>query len=299
MSKGAVYIVTQDRRYLDLLLISASSLRRAMPDLPITLFSQFPVYSSIFEKVVTVEPSSDGFYDKTRCIRESPYEHTMVIDADTYVIEGVPELFPILDHFDCAANHEEYLNTDWLNHYPRTDIPASFPELNTGVLMLKRSVKMDGVLDDWSNLYKAYLDEGVGRKINDQPFFRVALYRGEARAATLTREYNCKFRGQGYLNGPVKIIHGHVNFIADISFLERAAEVLNRSTRPRVYIAGEVFEQKLVGRFADRRRAHKVGSFPLRPGSELLAEAKELHKIIKERGLKNTVKRTIVGKWSA
>jgi len=279
-------------------MLSAKSLRRTMPDLPITLFSQFAVENSIFERVVRVEPTSDGFYDKTRWIQESPYERTMVIDADTYVVDAVPELFPLLDHFDCAANHEEYLNTDWLSHYPRTDIPASFPELNTGVLMLKRSERMDRVLEDWGNLYKAYLDEGAGRKINDQPFFRVALYRGEARVATLTREYNCKFRGQGYLNGPVKIIHGHVNFRADVNFLERAAAVLNRSTRPRVYIAGEVFEQKLVGRFTDRRKAHKVGTFALRPESELMAEAKQLQKIVKERGLKNTVKRTIVGKWS-
>jgi len=299
MSKGAIYIVTQDPRYVDLLLISAASLRQAMPDLPITLFSQFPVDSSLFERVVTIEPTSDGFYDKTRWIRESPYERTMVIDADTYVIESVPELFFLLDRFECAANHEEYVNTDWLNHYPRTDIPASFPELNTGILMLKRSEKMERVLEDWGNLYKAYLDEGTGRKINDQPFFRVALYRGEARVATLTREYNCKFRGQGYLNGPVKIIHGHVNFKADIGFLTEAATILNRSTRPRVYIAGQVFEQKLVGRFTDRRKAHKVGSFPLSPESELMAEAKQLRKIIKERGFKNSVKRTMMRKWSA
>jgi hypothetical protein len=264
-----------------------------MPDLPITLFSEFPVESPLFERVIRVDPTADGFYDKTRWIRESPYECTMVIDADTFVIEGVPELFTLLDRFDCAATHEEYVNTDWLNHYPRTDIPSSFPEFNTGVLMLKRSEKMDHVLQEWGNLYQAYLGEGVGRRINDQPFFRVAIYRGEARIATLPREYNCKFRGQGYLNGPVKIIHGHVHFKLESSFSKKAVTVLNRSTRPRVYIAGEVYEQKLVGRLADRRKASKVGSFPLLPESGLVAEVRQLRKIIEERGLKYTLARAL------
>lgn len=293
MSQGAVYIVTQDARYLNLLLVSANSLRRAMPDLPITLFSQFPVDSPLFEKVIHVQPSSDGFYDKVRCICESPYDRTMMIDADTYVIDGVPELFTLLDHFDCACTHEEYVNTDWLNHYPRTDVPSCFPELNTGVLMLKRSEKMDRVLADWAKLYAAYLAEGPDRKINDQPFFRVAVYRGDIRVATLPREYNCKFRGQGYLNGSVKILHGHMYYKLEGKFLQRAVSTLNRSTRPRVYIAGKVYEQELVGRLADVRRATKVGRFPTLPESRLSAEAKQLRKIIKQRGLGPTLKRAL------
>jgi hypothetical protein len=217
----------------------------------------------------------------------------MVIDADTYMIEGVPELFTVLDHFDCAATHEEYVNTDWLNHYPRTDVPACFPELNTGVLMLKKSEKMDRVLKDWERLYKAYLDEGPDRKINDQPFFRVAVYRGDVRVATLPREYNCKFRGQGYLNGRVKILHGHMYYKLEGRFLNEAIATLNRSTRPRVYIAGKVYEQALVGRLADVRRASQVGRFPTLPESRLSAEAKQLRKIIKQRGLGPTLKRAL------
>jgi hypothetical protein len=66
---------------------------------------------------------------------------------------------------------------------------------------------MDGVLKDWSALYKSFLDAHPGQKINDQPFFRAVVYGSSARAATLTCEYNCKFRGQGYLNGRVKILY--------------------------------------------------------------------------------------------
>ena len=289
MSNGAVYIITQDQRYVDLLLTSAASLKAAMPDLPITLFSQFPVESAHFEKVIRVQPSKDGFYDKTKLIRESPYDRTLFVDADIYVIESFPELFPLLDHFDCAATHEEYLNTDWHNRYPRTDIPASFPEFNTGILLLRRSIQMDRVLDNWCDLYRKFLEENPDQPINDQPFFRAAIYYSQARVATLTREYNCKFRGQGYLNGRVKLLHGHVDYRFVPTQLSQAASTLNASSRPRVYIAGDVYEQKLVGRLVGRRKAHKVGSFPELPGSILLRRAKRLKEVVQERGIAKTL----------
>jgi hypothetical protein len=306
MSQGAVYIITQDRRYVDLLLTSAASLKRAMPELPITVFSQFPVESAYFERVIPVEPTQDGFYDKTRLIRQMPYERTLFIDADTYVVEPVPELFSMLDRFDCAATHEEYLNTDWFDRYPRPDIPASFPEFNTGIMALKRSERMDRFLQHWGELYQSFLNEEPDRRIpdqriqvqhiNDQPFFRVAAYFGDIRIATLTREYNCKFRGQGYLNGAVKIVHGHINFQLTPEQANRAVKVLNASKKPRVYVAGKVYEQKLVGRLVSRRKAHKVGSFPELPGSIMLMRANRLKEVIKERGFRNTLARVFATK---
>ncbi|MFY9903547.1 MAG: hypothetical protein WBD45_19825 [Terriglobales bacterium] len=284
MSIGAIYICTQDSRYTQLLLDSAASLKRAMPDLPITVFSQFPLESVAFESVIRVDGSEDGFYDKTLLMQRTPYERTLFIDADIYVAEPVPELFTILDQFDFAATHEEYLNTDWWNRYPRPDIPASFPEFNTGILAYKRSPRMDRVLQDWSRLYSSFLEEHPGQKINDQPFFRAAVYRNEARIATLTREYNCKFRGQGYLNKQVKMFHGHVDLKLERAFVQKAIDVINASSKPRVYIAGTVYEQKLVGRILDRRKPGFVGRFPLLPEPVIVAGAKRLRQMLKERG---------------
>jgi len=251
------------------------------------------VESPLFDNVVRVEPTQDGFYDKTRLIRESPYERTLFIDADTYVVQPFPELFPLLDRFDCAATHEEYLSTDWFNRYPRSDIPSSFPEFNTGVLLLKRSPEVDQLLQQWGGLYQAYLKEKPGQQINDQPFFRAAAYYSDIRIATLTREYNCKFRGQGYLNGAAKVLHGHVNLELRESHIQQAAEVLNRSKKPRVYIAGKVFEQKIAGRLVGHRKAHKVGTFPELPEPVIVLRARRLKEIIRERGIGKTLARLL------
>jgi hypothetical protein len=293
MSNGAMYIITQNPRYVDLLLASAASLKKAMPGLPITAFSQFRVDSSLIDRVIPVEPTSDGFFDKTKLIRQMPYERTLFIDADTYVLEPIAEAFSLLDHFDIAATHEECLNTDWSNHYPRPDIPMSFPEFNTGVMLLKRSEMLDGFLENWGGLYESFLHEHPNQPINDQPFFRAAAYSGNVRIATLTREYNCKFRGQGYLNGKVKILHGHVNFELSQARVNSAASVLNRSVRPRVYIAGKVYEQKLVGRLVGRRKARRVGSFPELAGPIGLMQmrAARIKNVVAERGIIETLKK--------
>lgn len=292
MSAGAIYVVTQDERYLNLLRTSAESVKHEMPDLPITVFSQFPVQQPCLDKVVLVKPAGGGFYDKARLMLDSPYEKTIFLDADIYAVQPFPELFAVLDRFDCAATLEEYLNTDWSNNYPRRDIPASFPEFNTGVLAYKCSPAMDQTLHKWSDLYREYLEKNPAQPINDQPFFRAAAYYGEARVATLGREYNCKFRGQGYLNGPVKLLHGHVKFKMNPDYMRKVAAVMNASLRPRVYIGGNVYEQKVSGRLWGVRKAHKVGSFP-EPESVAMLRAKKLKEIVEERGIRKTLGRLL------
>ncbi len=120
MTTGAIYILTQNARYLPLALESLATVKRAMPDLPVTFLSQFPVSSPLIDRVIPVAPTHDGFYDKTRLMRESPYDRTLFIDADIYAVKPFPEMFDLLDRFDCAATHEEYLDTDWFHHYPAT-----------------------------------------------------------------------------------------------------------------------------------------------------------------------------------
>jgi hypothetical protein len=57
-----------------------------------------------------------------------------------------------------------------------------------------------------------------------------------------------------------------------------------------------VYEQKLVGRWADRRKAGKVGSFPMLPEPGMVAEAKRLGQIIRERGMKYTLAKVFATK---
>jgi hypothetical protein len=93
------------------------------------------------------------------------------------------------------------------------------------------------------------------------------------------------------LKGRVKILHGHVNFELALNHVTAAAAVLNKSEGPRVYIAGTVFEQKIVGRLVSKRKAHKVGRFSelAKPAAVMMMRAKRLRDVIKERGITGTL----------
>jgi len=85
MTNGAIYIIIGDPSLQTAFINSAESLKRVMPELAITVFGQFPIESRVFEGVVQVESSGDGFYDKTRFIQPSRYEQKLFVDADTYI----------------------------------------------------------------------------------------------------------------------------------------------------------------------------------------------------------------------
>jgi hypothetical protein len=259
--RGAIYIVTRDTKYLNLLRSSTESLKRVMPDLPVTVFTDVAAEGP-FDVVRVPSSASDGFFDKARLMGESPYEQTIFIDTDIFVVQPFDELFALLDRFDCALTQEEYLNTDWDNNYPRPDIPLSFPEFNTGLLVYRRSPETAALFTKWSELYRSFLASHPGQAINDQPFFRAAAYFSDAKIATLGREYNCKFRGQGYLNGPVKLLHGHVKFQMQRAYMEKVAGLMNRSLKPRVYVGRTIYEQYISGRLWALRKPRKVASVP-------------------------------------
>lgn len=63
--RGAIYIATRDARYLNLLTSSVAQLKRIMPELPVTVFSDLTAQGPF--DLVRVSPSeSDGFFDKAR-----------------------------------------------------------------------------------------------------------------------------------------------------------------------------------------------------------------------------------------
>ena len=129
-------------------------------------------------------------------------------------------------------------------------------------MVYRRSSATSALFEEWSKLYRAFLAAHPEKATNDQPFFRAAAYFSDAKIATLGREYNCKFRGQGYLNGPVKFLHGHVKFQMSDTYMQKVAGLINKSLKPRVYIGRTVFEQHITGKLWSRRKPRKIASFP-------------------------------------
>lgn len=211
---GAIYYAIGPQ-YVREALISARSMRAAMPDLPLAIFTDEAVPEGYFDKCIATDPTVGFKAQKIVSLKRSPFLKTLYLDTDTYVVKPVPELFDLLDTHDVALAQSPLgrLPNGW------EGVPSCFPVLNCGVIAFRQSPNMSRLLDDWLEL-QGDTDE------RDQPPFRRALYRSAVRLVTLTNQYNLKFDFPQSISRDVKILHGrHPNLAAVGQRVQPIAEV--------------------------------------------------------------------------
>lgn len=223
MSVGIVYIAT-GKKYIEEACKSAASLKNHMPKMPITIFSSEEIESSDFDRVVIIKNPKYGFYDKVANINKSPYDTTLFLDTDTWICHDFSEIFALLKNFDIATAHAPVRIT-----YQIDETPNSFPEMNTGVILFKKSPQINKLFDNWLTLFKEQMEQVVKPR-HDQPAFREALFKSQLKVTTLTPEYNCRFIIPTFISGKVKILHGRCN---DLSIV---AKKINSKTTPRFFV---------------------------------------------------------------
>ena len=94
-----------------------------------------------------------GFAGKLCSFPDTPYDHTLFLDTDTLVRKPLDEMFKLLDKFDIAVapgpmTQKPVDDADLLN-----EIPNTFPELNTGVILYRKTDKMKNFLEKWKNTF--------------------------------------------------------------------------------------------------------------------------------------------------
>ena len=217
MDRGVIYIATGPA-YVAEALISAASVKNRMPSVPVTLFCDQDVTCSAVNEVIRIAANSafPGCASKIPHIARSPYDQTLFLDSDTYVCGDLAELFVVLDGFDIAAAHSPSRAI-----YEVDGVPDAFPEFNTGVILFGGSPAVRAFFTSWAETFTRYLERLASDQLrwlhpadkrahvlNDQGAFREALYRSRLRVATLPPEYNCRFSAPGFVDGPVRILHG-------------------------------------------------------------------------------------------
>jgi len=226
---GVVYVAT-GKKFVDEALISVRSVKKWMPELPVTLFTDLQELVSAppdgVDTVILLENVTKSCLDKMYPLVETPYEKTIFLDTDTYLCERVDELFEVLDRFDIAAAHPPFRV-----QYDIIGIPECFPEPNTGVIVFRKNEAAFDVLKRWPEEYKAQ-QASEKKPHHDQHSFRAALYHSTARFLVLPHEYNFRSIGPNFAGkgSKVKIIHGrHASF-------EKVALRLNNNTDYRVFL---------------------------------------------------------------
>jgi hypothetical protein len=189
VTTGVIYVAT-GKSYIKSAIMSARSLRKHSPGVSIHLFANWKECGLDFDKgcepftsIVSVEQVS--YHLKVDCMRRTPFDRTLFIDADTRIVADINSVFSLMDRFDIAMVHAQERVRRIKNW--QVDVPDCFPEFNSGVIVFKKTEKVFGLLKKWQHDYH----EAKSR--NDQMTLREALWLSDLRIATLPPEYNIRY----------------------------------------------------------------------------------------------------------
>ena len=150
MRQGVIYIATGEKHVAEAL-VSARSLKRHMPDLPVTLYTDQAVVAPDMD---VVGFAADGYLSRIPALVGTPYERTLFLDSDTYVCGDLGGLFALLDEFDIALAHSPTRAI-----YEVEGVPDSFPEFNAGVILYRRSARVKAALRDWAERFARFQEQ--------------------------------------------------------------------------------------------------------------------------------------------
>jgi hypothetical protein len=222
---GVLYIAT-GQRFRTEAEMSARSVKLVMPKMPIVLASDCKSDSAHFDMQIKIENPAYSFIDKILALKETPFEKTIYLDTDTFVLSDVSGLFALLDRFDLAAAFEP---ARFLDEIP--GIPACFSELNTGVILFRSVDAVFEAIDEW---YTSYAEEiegmaAIGKKAwHDQYSFTKVIFRKEISFYVLPPEYNARILLPMQVSGEIKIAHSRINnplsYATHLNFLNEGKE---------------------------------------------------------------------------
>lgn len=228
--RGIIFSATGERYVSAALKAAAQSLQ--LNPVPHAVFCSCPAEAAGI-RTIAFESCANPHIDKISNMAVSPYDETIYLDVDCIAVERFMELFDLLENYDLAAAH-----APGYRGAPDPEVPVSFYEINTGVLVYRLSAQVRAMLQEWRSTYEAWLadppfDGADGRFLGqDQPAFRRCLWRSKIPLYVLAPEYNWRFLVPSFLCGKVKIIHG---FVTDADVV--AAKINESPLRARVYPA--------------------------------------------------------------
>lgn len=191
MSAGILFIAYGDERYFTEARASIAHIEKIWPEVEI--------------KLIIREKPHIHMLGKIQGLRETPFDRTLFLDTDCWLMEPVPEMFKVLDRFDLTVSI-----CDWRRVYP-TNVPDCFTLLSNSQMAYVNNDKVQELLDDWERRFKKDHERLRGRSHPDIPWFHSlpsfteALYYSDVRFAVLGQEYF--WTGTGYVQEKVKIVH--------------------------------------------------------------------------------------------
>ena len=158
------------------------SLRQAMPQAVVDLFTDQPVEDNAFDAIHQVEHV--WFRPKMEALRRSRFISTVFLDADVVVRHDISELFDVLARHDMTGAQMIRTNQGVATKAGTSRVPPCFPQINSGVLGVRQNQKTRDLLRTWEERVHT---SGAGL---DQPTLRELLWDRDVRVHVLPCQYN-------------------------------------------------------------------------------------------------------------
>ena len=132
-----------------------------MENRPSCLITDEPssVPKGIFSRVLKHSSPVFGYRDKISGLINLPFKHTLFLDSDARLVHNISDIFDSCLNTDLAAAYAP------VRHPPGWSdpkVPLYFPELNSGVLLFRRSKEQKKLVLEWLKLYD-YLFENYSQ----------------------------------------------------------------------------------------------------------------------------------------
>ncbi len=211
IKQGVIYVAVGKKSILEVN-NSINSLKKNMPDIHVTVFTdELKLITNKVDSTKLLKLTNNFKLDRMKCFLQSPYKHTLYLDADTYVCADLNDLFRILKKFDFAVAQSPISYDFFLK-----DIPNSFHQMNCGVMLYSNSKTTTLFLKKWIKTH-IKLEKSFNLP-GDETSFRKTIYSSKIRFAIFPNTYNFRINTPNIIRDPlkIKIIHGHSHNIEDI-----------------------------------------------------------------------------------
>jgi len=188
--QGVLYIATGERHVLCSINSAKSVLHNCKGKVGVSICcdkenEKLSKKSELFDQVILIK--NPHRRSKVDYLAHTPYERTLYLDSDSFVVSDITEMFDLLDRFDIALAHAHMRNHKIACEPWRVSLPKAFPQFNGGVLLYRWNNKIEQFCKDWAKYYH----EAGFRK--DQVTLRELLWKSDLHLYTLPPEYNFRY----------------------------------------------------------------------------------------------------------
>lgn len=205
LEKGILYVAT-GLNYVNEAIISALSCKQHnnYPIALITDSADYELPENLFD-IIIIQSAFYNYRDKL-LIKHSPFEKTIFLDTDTYVVDLLADLFRILDYREFAIHQ-----ADEGFEFDLPEVSNAMPEFNTGVIAFRLTSNVKNLFESWSHSF-----DGIKSITTDQYHLRKTLYASEVKFAIFSSAYNFIIYHTNLVMQKVKILHGRPQSVLPI-----------------------------------------------------------------------------------